>query len=395
MPDRHRAPPTIRRTALSRLGLAVLLLAGPLLAPSIVRAAAERILVVVNDEPVTATDVDQRISLFMLGAPGLKERLQAKIKDPSINDRFKRFATKFNPQTQDEVKALQKKFVEQLRSEVLSELRPGLRDKALAELIGDRLKMQEARRQQIVIDEAEIDNYIEQLAKRNEITAKEFIGNLARQGIREKSFRERLRVQIAWRMVVQRKFRFQASAGALEIDEAVSTPVAGGGEEGEEKAGADTTGAIELQLQRVTFVQSGKLDQAATAARYEIAERLQQQAKGCNNMAALAKAAEGAKFESLGKVRADALPAEVRPLLLVAEKGTVTPPMLTSAGIEIYAVCERDETKAKDSARTAVKQKIETQKLAALSKGLLADLCAGAYIDYRGAKPAARKCGGD
>ena len=111
-------------------------------------------MVLVNDEPITGYEVEQRIKLSLLGAADLQKRLQAKLKSPNINDKFKAFAIKRlkanPPKTEDEqqarVKQLQAEFVQSLKSEVEADFRPVARKNALDELIEERLKLQEAKR---------------------------------------------------------------------------------------------------------------------------------------------------------------------------------------------------------------------------------------------------------
>ena len=60
-----------------------------------VRAArSNRSSPLVNDEPITGYEIEQRVALAMLGAPDVQRKLQAKLKSPNMNDQFKAFAMK-------------------------------------------------------------------------------------------------------------------------------------------------------------------------------------------------------------------------------------------------------------------------------------------------------------
>jgi peptidyl-prolyl cis-trans isomerase SurA len=341
------------------------------------------IYVVVNDVPITAFTVDQRIKLLSLDGGGWQQRLQAKLKAPNINDRFRAFATARNPKSKEEVAALQRQFVEGLRQQAMAETRPGLKDAAIGQIIAETLQRGEAKRLGALASDEELNTAIGDIAKRNKKTMKEFEASIASTGISVRAFRERIRTQMSWQRVLGQKFRGQIVVGRAELDQAVSSSVG--------NLGA-APASYELKLQRITIPIKSN-DAAASVAGYATADKLREQAKPCNNLAQLAKQSAGAKFEDLGSVSAEKLSAEVRPILASAEAGSVPPPILTRAGIEIYGVCERTSGSQSEGAKTAARNKIEQQKFEAMSKGVLSDLCAAASIEARNGFQLKSSCG--
>jgi peptidyl-prolyl cis-trans isomerase SurA len=84
---------------------------------------------------------------------------------------------------------------------------PQLQRDALDALIDERLKSQELLRQaelrkmkpeEIMIDDADVEDYLTQLAQQNKMTKDEFLQQLAGSGISAKSLRERLKVEMSW-----------------------------------------------------------------------------------------------------------------------------------------------------------------------------------------------------
>lgn len=340
------------------------------------------IYVVVNDVPITAFTIDQRIKLLSLDGGGWQQRLQALLKAPNINDRFRAFATARNPKSKDEVAALQRQFVEGLRQQAMSETRPGMKDAAISQLIAESLQRSEAKRLNLLVSNDELNGAIAELAKRNKKTLKEFEASVAGSGINLQAFRERIRTQMSWQRVLGQKFRGQIVVGRAEIDQALASTAGNSG----------ASGSVELKLQRITIPIKSN-DAAASVAGYATADKLREQAKPCNNLAQLAKQSAGAKFEDLGSVSTEKLSAEARPILASAEAGSVPPPILTRAGIEIYGVCERTSGNQGEGAKAAVRNKIEQQKFEAMSKGVLSDLCASASIEARNGFQLKKSCG--
>jgi peptidyl-prolyl cis-trans isomerase SurA len=339
--------------------------------------------VVVNDIPITSFTIDQRIKLLSLDGGGWQQRLQAMLHAPNINDKFRAFATARNPKSQQEVIALQRQFVEGLRQQAMAQSRPGLKDSAISQLIAESLQHSEAKRMNLLASDDELNGAIGDLAKRNKKTLKEFEAQIGSSGISVRAFRERIRTQMSWQRVLGQKFRGQIVVGRAEIDQALASSVGNVG---------GAAASVELKLQRIT-IPLKSTDAATSVAGYATADKLREQAKPCNNLAQLAKQSPGAKFEDLGSVRPETLSAEARPILASAEAGSVPPPILTRAGIEIYGVCERTSGTQGEGAKAAVRNRIEQQKFEAMSKGVLSDLCASASIEARNGFQLKKSCG--
>src|ERR1700730_8603537 len=109
----------------------------------VIKPGTQSIVALINDEPITGYEIDERVTLSLLGSPELQQRMQAKLKSGNVNDQFKAFALKRlqadPPKTQAEqqarVKQLQAQFVESLKSQVLAEFKPTARLHAVDELI--------------------------------------------------------------------------------------------------------------------------------------------------------------------------------------------------------------------------------------------------------------------
>lgn len=400
--------------------IAILVSAAMLAAGGLGPAHAESeqaILAIVNDEPITVFDVNQRIALMVLSDDSVNQRVQDRMKSEfdrmkkTQNDRFIKFALAQDPTLKErqaseaEIKALQQKFVAKeratlngLRGQMMAKERPKMRDKALSVIVGDKLKLQEAKRLDVLADDIEVNEQIADIAKRQGVSEQEFLQGLASQGVKPSSFKQHIRIRISWQRVLARKFRGEASVGQLELDEALTTASTAKPVEGEAAAAEPSGDEVQLQLQRVTLLMPGKLNQNLMAQRLDEADQLRGKAQGCTNMALIARAAENAKHRNLGNVRLASLPAEVRPLLANAEKGMVTPPVFVAedsagdSGVQFYAVCGRNTIAASDAKRNALKSKMENSKLAGLSKGLLSDLCSAAFIEYRNGARATRQC---
>lgn len=349
------------------------------------RGATQSIVVLVNDDPITDYQVEQRSRLMAMQA-NIGEQAQANFKrliqQESTNQRLRQIlheTIQANPgKSREEILAAferrKQQFAEQLQRQAIESARaaaiPAYRKKALDELIEERLKLQEAQRLGITIDDSQVDDIIKNIAARNKKTPEQFAQDLKRMGVDVNTMRERFRATLAWNAVVRRRFSAQVAVSQRDIDRMISSS-AGNAED-----------QVELRLHRVTLPVTGKLDQKVMAQKLDEAERVWRNFKGCSSTAALSKQI-GAKFEDLGPTKPSAVPEPTRSLLLNAKDGEMVPPNMSSKGVELYAVCGRKVIKANEQVREQVAQELQQKEFEVLAERHLRDLRQDAHIEYR------------
>lgn len=329
-----------------------------------------QIKVLVNDEPISQCDIEQRSNLTLMSSPDVQRRFRAKMKAPNIQERFRAFAIKRNPRSRAEVKALQKVFVRSLRSQAQREARRGVGKKALKELIDERIKLQAGKRLGITVTKARLDNIITDIAKRNKRTVKQFAKMLGQQNVKLREFKRRLKANLVWRGVVRRKFGRQIRVGNLEVDRLVA-----GNSNGDKQT--------EVKLQRVSVALPGKLNEAKRAATYSKADEIRRRSRNCKSTAALAKRLPGARVDVLGRKRVDTLVEPTRSYLMNAKVGQMTPPVPTSSGFEMYVLCDKRVVKGDSKTRAKVTSDLRQKEFQRLAKRHLRDLKQDAFIEYR------------
>jgi peptidyl-prolyl cis-trans isomerase SurA len=350
----------------------------------------QAIVVLVNDEPVTAYEIDQRAAFLSAnsGSAGeggdLKAKAEARwaqiIKDPKTNERFQQYLREKNVRTEAEARALQKQYVTTLQRSMLEQLKrearasgmPRFRKEAQEELIDDRLKLQEAKRLGIQVAEDEVNRVMKGVADRNKMTLEQFQQNLKGTGIDPSTMRERMRAQFAWREVVRRKFSMQVSISQRDVDRMISASAS--------EAGQDS---VELQVQRITLLLPGKGDQGAIARRLAEADALRRKFGGCKTMAALAKEAGEARHDDLKFIKPSSIAEPTRSLLLSARDGDILPPATTEHGVEVFAVCGRRAVGVDDKQREKAEGELAQKEFEIVAKRYLRDLRQDAHIEYR------------
>jgi peptidyl-prolyl cis-trans isomerase SurA len=341
----------------------------------VIKPGTQSIVALINDEPITGYEIDERVTLSLLSSPELQQRMQAKLKSGNVNDQFKAFALKRlqadPPKTQAEqqarVKQLQAQFVESLKGQVMAEFKPTARQHALDELIEERLKMQEATRLNVVAEKDDVNRIVNGMAERNKMTPAQFAEHISKMGANIAGMRQRIKVSLSWADVIRHLYGHQIAVTSREIDRFVAT--------------AEGQDDVELRVHRILLAVPP--DQKQIAKRLSDAEAVRAKFDNCKGTSTLAASASGARFDDLGDRRPGTIPEPTRSLLLAAHDNEMLPPTIGEGGVELWAVCSRKIIKAEDAKRQTAESELRQKEFEVLSKKHLKDLRQDAHIEFR------------
>ena len=344
--------------------------------------STQSIVALVNDEPITGYEIQQRAA--MLGGGGINAQAQANfqalIKSPRTTERLKEILNetiKANPgKSKDEIIAifdkrkkdfglsLQKQAVEQARSSSF----PAMKKQALEELIDERLKLQEAKRLNVAVADDEVNRAIAGIAERNKVTEAELAVKV---GGSLEAMKTRIRSTLSWNEVVRKQFGGQITVTSRDVDKLVAT------------GAATAEDQSELTLQRIRLALPAKISQGDVAKRVQDAEVIRAKFTDCKTSGQIAAGVPGAKFDEVGKRRPSIIPEPTRTLLLNAADGEMLPPSVGDGAVELWIVCGRTVLKAEEQQRTAAEGELKQKEFELLSKRRLKDLRTDAHIEYR------------
>jgi peptidyl-prolyl cis-trans isomerase SurA len=137
-----------------------------------------------------------------------------------------------------------------------------------------------------------------------------------------------------------------------------------------------------VSLQQLFIPAPKNSDPAAQAAQRELAMAMGKKAKNCHDMKKLGQESGSPMSGSLGEVKIDALPIELRTEVQDLPVNKASRPIRENDGFIVLMVCERK----KDSIsilRKSVKQSLMNQRRGALARRYLRDLHRAAFVDVR------------
>lgn len=245
---------------------------------------------------------------------------------------------------------------------------------ATDELIDEKLQLAEARKRGIVVSEAEVNEAYANIASRLKMSPDQLTKGLRSAGVDAKTFKDRLRAQIAWGKVVREKFRATVAVSEQDVIAALQSKV----EPGKEKA---TT--TEYEVTQVIFVVPAKATAAVAAQRQKEAEQLRGRFTSCAEGLAFAKGLREVVIKPLGRRLQSELSEENVKMLDELAVGRLTAPQRTENGVEMVALCDKRVLQSDAAARAAIEGELLDEQGTLMSRRYLRDLKRNAVIEYK------------
>jgi peptidyl-prolyl cis-trans isomerase SurA len=306
-----------QRLSLLRLGCTAVLLLMLCAAP----CHAQTVAVMVNGEPITSYDIEQRSKLNFL-----------------------------------------------------STHKPQVRQQVIDELIDEKLKIKEAKKFSIDPSSSDIDGLYTGMSSRMHITPDQLTKTLASSGIRPETLKERMKAEMAWSSLIRGRFKESLQIGEKEVVAAAKS------NDTSEKPDA---GSFEYKMQPIVLIVARGSPPAAIEAKHKEAEALRNRVQTCDEANTLFKSMpDTAIRESVTRTSAD-LPASLRDMLDKTPIGHLTEPEVTKQGVEMVVLCDRKPTTVDTPKKKEVRDKMFADKYEAKSKSYLQEIRKAAMIERR------------
>jgi peptidyl-prolyl cis-trans isomerase SurA len=291
------------------------------LAPiAVSQAQAQNAVVVVNGDPITNFDIEQRMKLNTLSGGG----------------------------------------------------KGASRQEATEELINDRVKIKEGKKFSLDMSAADIETQYAAMGARMRLTTDQLNKVLEGRGIRPDTLKARLKADYIWSQLVRGRYGQSLIVGEKDIASAIE--VKGDGKE--------SSGSFEYKMRPVVLFVARGAPQSQIDLRKKDAETLRARVQSCEQAESTFRAMrDGVIRDLVTKTSAD-LPQVLRELLDKTPVGQLTPPEVTKQGVEMVALCSRapsTETPEKRAAR----EKLFSEKYDAQAKKYLNEARRSSMIEYR------------
>ncbi len=253
------------------------------------------------------------------------------------------------------------------------EIRARIAPQVVDSLIEEQLKLQEAKRNKLSVDDKEVQEGLSTIAKQNNFTAEQFVAILKKQGISEKTLTGQIRAQLAWNKVIKEKLRRQVDVSETDVNARI--------ERLKSKVGQTEYLVSEIYLPVSDPKRSAEAQQFAARIVQEIQNK---KAPFAAVAAQFSKAAGAEKGGSIGWVQQGQLDPELDKILLTLAEGQVSNPIRDTGGLHILYL-QKKRTLAEESIppRSELTNMIGYERLDRLQQRALLDLKSAAFIDRR------------
>lgn len=254
------------------------------------------------------------------------------------------------------------------------DMREKIRPQVINMLIDETLRMQEAKNQDITVDEAAIEEGFAHIAEQNEMDSAQFAAVLRNSGINARTLRDQIRAQIAWGRVVQERLHGQVEVSDFDVDTVM--------QQLRDDIGKTEYLAAEIFLPVDTPADDGEVRQLAERL---VAQLKQGQARFSAVAGQFSQAAGAQKGGDMGWVQQGQLLPELEEALTHVDRGQITPPVRTLMGYHILLVRDkRTTTEETMPAREDVFNRVGMQNLERVQRRHFLNLKASAFIERRG-----------
>ncbi len=255
--------------------------------------------------------------------------------------------------------------------EIFTRRKPS-RQETLEELINEKVKLNQAQRLNVEVTNQQVDRAFAGMAASSGRSAADFENAFKQAGVDSRAFKTKLRVDIAWREVLQKM-----SPGSFQVRDAdVAAALAARGESPNKKA-------LQYTLRQLVFVIPKNSPPNLRAQRFKEAESLRGQVDSCDDLIQYARAHPEVVVKAPVRRFSTDMPPQLQKLLENTPDGRLTPPEPTAMGIEVVAVCSRQETVSDLSSRSEVKQQLLASRITADEAQILSQLRRQTIIEYR------------
>ena len=246
------------------------------------------------------------------------------------------------------------------------------RQEILEELTSEKLKIKEAKRFGVDPSASDVDQAYLGMSQRMRLSPEQLTKSLESKGIRPETLKSRLKAEMVWGSLVRGRFKESLQVGEKDVAAAA-----------DQSGGATQTEAFEYKLQPIVLIVPRGSAQAAIDQRRKEAESLRERVQTCEQANSYFKSMQNAAIrETVTKTSAD-IPGPLRELLDKTPIGRLTPPEITKQGVEMVALCDRTPTKIDTPKKREIREKMFAQKYEAKSKAYLNDIRKAAMIECR------------
>jgi peptidyl-prolyl cis-trans isomerase SurA len=267
------------------------------------------------------------------------------------------------------------------------------RQEVVDELINDKLKIQIAKRYKLDITDSDVNAAFANMGKRMRLSAEQLTQVLAQNKVDATTLKARIHAEIAWTQIVRGKFASTLQVTDKDIRDAMASQAGKDNKDNENKDviqgsvekkddTAETKG-VEFTMRPILFIVPRGTSGSGVEERKREAEGLRTRFQDCNTGLSLARSLRYvAVRDQIVRSSVDLVPA-LRQILDTTPVGHLTPPEVMDQGVQVFAICSKKEISGDTPEQRQVRERLFAQRFDEQSKRYLAELRHTAMIESK------------
>jgi peptidyl-prolyl cis-trans isomerase SurA len=247
------------------------------------------------------------------------------------------------------------------------------RQDVINELIDDKVKLKEGKKFGVDPGVSDINQSYEGMAQRMRISPDQLTKSLEAKGVRPETLKGRMKAEMVWTSLVRGRYKEKLMVGERDVAQAVQAQTG-------DKLQIEGT---EYKMQPIVLIVPRGSSQAFLETRHKEAESYRSRVGSCEEANSLFRSTPNATIrDTVTKTTAD-LPEALRKVLDDTAIGHLTAPEVTKQGIEMVVLCSRKPTMIDTPKKREIREKMYSEKYEKTQKAYLEEIRKAAMIEYR------------
>lgn len=197
---------------------------------------------------------------------------------------------------------------------------------ATEELVDEALMLQEAKRLNITISDAQVSDAMLGVARNIKVSLDKLVQILNQNGVNVETLKDRLRAALAWNQVTQMAIMPRVQLSDVELEKQAAAKL-------------DPSNSFDYILKEVIFVMPG--GKGSASRRTGEANRYRKSFQGCDSAVELSLSYTDAAVIDIGRRHATQMPEAIAKELAGLNVGGITKPRVVETGVSMLAVCSK------------------------------------------------------
>ena len=238
---------------------------------------------------------------------------------------------------------------------------------ALDELIDEEIMLQEAKRLNIEISDAQVDQAFQSVARNIKVSVDNLRGVLRQNVVSEETLRNRLRAALAWQEVTTMAVMPRIQISDVELEKQAASQL-------------DASMSYDYILKEVLFVMPG--GKGSASQRTAEANRYRKSFANCETAVELSMSYTDAAVLDVGRRHATQLPEPIAKELAQLNVGGLTKPRVMENGVSMLAVCAKSAAEDTTFIKSNLRAEAGNSRLKEETEAYLKELREKAKIIY-------------